>query len=122
MPPRIRLSLIVYGQVAEQSVCARRPPPLKRPPRALPSPAAPPLTSMQCLEGDWIDGALASRPCSTTGCPILWQVYINEHHKAECWADFVPADNAKIEHAFTTGKTPCSLASVQTHGRLTLTR
>ena len=66
---------------------------------------------MQCLEGDWIDGALASRPCSTTGCPILWQVYINEHHTAECWADYVPADNAKIEYAFTTGKTPVQLGT-----------
>ena len=66
---------------------------------------------MECLEGDWVDGVHVSRPCSMSRCPIVWQCYIAEHHKAECWADFKPAHNAQIEHAYTTGgKEPVILA------------
>ena len=98
----IRLWLICYEQVASHSRCFRS---HGHAGAVFAGTSTQSLFSqaMECVEGDWVDGVLASRPCSTTGCPIVWQCFISDHHKAACWADFKPDQNRQIEHAYATG-------------------
>ncbi len=47
-------------------------------------------TAMPFEEGDWIDGEIAASPHTTSGHPIVWQVYIGYIHDSMQWADCKP--------------------------------
>ena len=65
----IRLLLICYEQVASHSVCLRSLGTSNKHRVHVHAGTSFSCTAMECLEGDWVDGALASRPCSTSGLP-----------------------------------------------------
>ena len=56
------------------------------------------------IEGDWVDGKVASLPTTTTGCLVQWQVYTEMRHWAEQWADLPFEDNCRVEASFMTDK------------------
>jgi len=61
------------------------------------------------VEGDWVDGSVASLPTTTTGCHVQWQVYTEERHWAQQWADLPFEDNTRVETSFMTDKEPVTL-------------
>ena len=66
--------------------------------------------AMASIEGDWVDGAVASRPTTTSGCRIVWQVWIEDRHTCGVWADYEEPDNKVIDVAFMTkAKRPVTL-------------
>lgn len=56
--------------------------------------------AMLSIEGDWVDGALASQPVTSSGCKIQWQVFDSTKFGCEVWLDIKPSDNVKTEMMF----------------------
>ena len=59
---------------------------------------------MSLLEGEWVDGEVASSPVTSSGLPIVWQVYTDTIHGTKNWADFHPHECLRMESALVEKK------------------
>ena len=70
-----------------------------------------PLCRPLDIEGEWVDAArVAAHLRTTAGCQIQWQVFIEELHGAEGWADCSADDNLRIDASFMTDKLTVKLS------------
>ena len=60
-------------------------------------------------EGDWVDGETASSPMTSTGCKIVWQVWIENRNGTGNWADYKPHENLRLDAALQGDKLPVTL-------------
>ena len=54
---------------------------------------------MDLLEGEWVDGEIASVPVTSSGCIVVWQVFTDTIHGTENWADYKPHENLRMDAA-----------------------
>ena len=64
---------------------------------------------MALVEGEWIDGEVASTPCTTSGCPVVWQMLIGDTLGAATWADFKPHESCRMDAALMAKDDTCEL-------------
>jgi len=65
--------------------------------------------AMSLVEGEWVDGEVASTPCTSSGCPVVWQVLIGETLGAPTWADFKPHESFRMDGALLAKDEKCKL-------------
>ena len=58
---------------------------------------------------DWLNGAVAASPISTTSRVIRWQVNLGQRFETETWADYKLPDNLRIDVAYTADRRPVVL-------------
>ena len=64
---------------------------------------------MSLLEGEWVDGEVASTPVTSSGLPIVWQVYTDTIHGTKNWADFKPHECLRMESALVENQATVTL-------------
>ncbi len=64
---------------------------------------------MALLEGEWVDGEIASSPVTSSRCPVVWQVYTGTIHGTENWADFKPHECLRMDAALNSDDTTVML-------------
>lgn len=65
--------------------------------------------AMSGIEGEWINGEVASSPTTSTGCKVMWQTFIERKFDTDHWADYKPEENMRLDVSFLTGKRPVTL-------------
>ena len=65
-------------------------------------PAAMPMPSLD--DKDWLDGDVEAAPVTSSGLPIVWQVYTDTIHGTKNWADFHPHECLRMESALVEKK------------------
>ena len=48
---------------------------------------------------DWLDGDVEAAPVTSSGLPIVWQVYTDTIHGTKNWAGFKPHECLRMEAA-----------------------
>ena len=64
---------------------------------------------MSLVEGEWVDGEVASQPRTSTGCLVVWQVLVGDTLGAPTWADFKPHESFRMEGALMAKEEGCEL-------------
>ena len=58
---------------------------------------------------DWLDCSDTASLMTSTGCVIVWQVYLGQRFETETWANYKMPDNLRIDAAYLTDKRPVVL-------------
>ena len=74
-------------------------------------PASPPAAmSMPSQDDkDWLDGDVEAAPVTSSGLPIVWQVYTDTIHGTKNWADFKPHECLRMESALVENQATVTL-------------
>ena len=65
--------------------------------------------AMSLVEGEWVDGEVASQPRTSTGCLVVWQVLVGDTLGAPTWADFKPHESFRMDGALMAKEEGCEL-------------